>query len=68
VPEKLQRVRVAARDQLDDAQINEILRAQTDRDTRLRYADDVICNDGSLADLHAAIENLHQKYLKQVEY
>lgn len=68
VPEDLQRARVAARDQLDDEQIDAILRAQTDRDRRLRSADDIVCNDGSLADLHVAIEKLHRKYLDQVEY
>ena len=68
VPEDLQRRRVAARDRLDNEQISAVLRAQTDRDTRLRDAHDVVCNDGSLADLHAAIEKLHQKYLDQVEY
>ncbi|MGB5764587.1 MAG: dephospho-CoA kinase [Sedimenticolaceae bacterium] len=68
VPEKLQRARVAARDRLDEAQINSILMAQTDRNTRLRNADDIVRNDGSLAELHAAIDKLHLKYLNQVEY
>lgn len=67
VPEDLQRARVAARDGLDDARINGILQAQTDRATRLRNADDIICNDGDIAKLHAAIEKLHRKYLQQVQ-
>jgi dephospho-CoA kinase len=67
VSEALQRTRVAARDGLDDAQIDRILAAQTDRNTRLQNADDVVCNDGSLDDLHVAIENLHRKYLNHVE-
>jgi dephospho-CoA kinase len=67
VPEHLQRARVAARDGLDHAQITGILQAQTDRTTRLRNADDVVCNDGDIAKLHAAIEKLHRKYLDQVE-
>lgn len=67
VPEDLQRTRVAARDGLDDARISGILQAQTDRATRLRNADDVICNDGDIARLHAAIEELHQKYLYQAQ-
>lgn len=66
VPESLQRARVAARDGIDDAQTERILQAQTDRATRLRGADDVICNDGSLAQLRAAVEKLHQKYTHQV--
>lgn len=67
VPADLQRARVAARDGLDDARINSILQAQTDRTTRLRNADDIVCNDGDIAKLHAAIEELHRKYLDQVE-
>jgi len=67
VPEDLQRARVAARDRLDEAQIDRILQAQTDRATRLRHADDIICNDGDIRKLHASIEQLHRKYLDQVE-
>ena len=67
VPEELQRDRVATRDGLDAAQIDDILQAQTDRETRQAYADDVICNDSDIKNLHAAIEKLHRKYLDQVE-
>ena len=65
VPEAVQRRRVAARDALDDAQIEQIMLAQTDRATRLRNADDVIRNDGSRDRLRAAVQSLHQQYLKQ---
>ncbi|MCB1789887.1 MAG: dephospho-CoA kinase [Gammaproteobacteria bacterium] len=68
VPETLQRRRVAQRDSLDDARIDAILATQVDRETRLNAADDVICNDGSIAQLHAAVEHLHEKYLHQVEH
>jgi len=64
VPEDLQRARVAARDHLDQAQIARIMQAQTDRATRLRQADDIICNDGSLEELGAAVERLHREYLQ----
>ena len=67
VPEDLQRARVAERDQLDDAQIARIMSAQTDRETRLGNADDIVCNDGDIASLHAEIEKLHRKYMDQVE-
>lgn len=63
VPEAVQRSRVAARDSLSATQINAIMQAQTDRDTRLQHADDVICNDGSLDELQAAVEEMHHKYL-----
>jgi len=67
VPENLQRARVAARDGLDDAQIAAVMAAQTDRSTRLRNADDIICNDGDIAGLHAEIAKMHRKYSDQVE-
>ena len=64
VPEAVQRRRVADRDGLDSTQIDAILAAQTDRAARLRLADDVICNDGSLDDLRDAVRALHQRYLQ----
>ena len=67
VPESVQRSRVAQRDQLDTTELDAIFRAQTDRQTRLRQADDVIGNDGSIENLHAAVEELHRQYLRQVE-
>ena len=67
VPEDLQRARVAERDQLDDARITRIMSAQTDRETRRSNADDIVCNDGDIASLHAEIEKLHRKYMDQVE-
>jgi dephospho-CoA kinase len=67
VPEALQRARVAARDGLGDAQINRVMAAQVDRETRRLNADDIVCNDGTIAELRAEIEKLHRKYLKQVE-
>lgn len=68
LPESLQLARVAARDGLDTGQIAGIMQAQTDRETRLRAADDVICNDGSPADLRAAVEKLHREYLQHVQF
>ena len=66
VPEALQHARVGARDGLDDARIDRILQVQTDRETRLRGADDVICNDGTLDELRAAVEKLHLEYMNQI--
>ena len=40
-----------------------VLRAQVDRETRLRRADDVIHNDGPPAALRAQVEALHRRYL-----
>lgn len=63
VAQDAQRTRVAARDGLDETQITRILQAQTDRATRLAAADDVVHNDAGISDLHAAIAELHRKYL-----
>jgi dephospho-CoA kinase len=63
VPEAVQRARVAARDRLSMEQVELILAAQTDRATRLRAADDTICNDRGLDQLRTAVAALHDKYL-----
>ena len=47
---------------LDD--ITAILAAQVGRDKRLAIADDVINNDGDKTQLEAAVEKLHQSYIK----
>ncbi|MSP53190.1 MAG: dephospho-CoA kinase [Gammaproteobacteria bacterium] len=63
-PEELQVARTMARDQADREAINAIIAHQTPRPIRLTYADDVIENNGDLAQLQSAVENLHQKYLQ----
>lgn len=62
-PEALQVRRTMARDQSTEAQAKAILASQTDRGTRLGFADDVIVNDGTLAELRAAVDRLHRRYL-----
>lgn len=64
VPEEIQRSRVAARDRQSAEQVDRVLAAQTDRATRQREADDTICNDGGLGQLHAAVEAMHRRYLE----
>lgn len=68
VPADLQRTRVAARSGLDNAEIDAILAAQVDRNSRLQAADDLISNDGTIAELHAAVARLHRQYMEQVEH
>lgn len=65
-PETLQRERAAARDGVDQAEIDRILAAQTDREARRRHADDIVVNDGDLAKLYEQIERLHRNYLNQI--
>lgn len=55
--------RVMARDGIDLAQAEAILRAQASRKERLALADDVIDNSSSLDQLHDQVEALHQEYL-----
>ncbi len=65
--EDLQRQRVAARGQLPEEQIRQIIAAQLSRSERLRHADDVILNNGALADLRASVDRLHERYLAIAE-
>ncbi len=63
VPEALQISRAAARDRLSVDRIRPILETQVKRATRLAAADDVISNTGSLDELAATVQTLHEKYL-----
>ena len=63
VPESLQISRAATRDRLTEDTIRPILESQVDRATRLAAADDVITNTGSLDELAAKVQALHETYL-----
>lgn len=63
VPEAVQVARTTARDNTDENGVRAIIAAQMKREERLAKADDVILNDKSLSELHAAVEALHQQYL-----
>lgn len=64
VPEALQVRRTMARDGVDEAQARAVLAAQVDRRQRRAFADDVIVNDGTLAELRVAVDALHERYLR----
>lgn len=55
--------RVQARDGINMQQARAILRSQATRAARLAAADDVLLNEGSVADLRQAVDHLHQDYL-----
>jgi dephospho-CoA kinase len=59
--ETLQLERASFRDGSDKELIEKIMRQQLDRNTRLARADDVIENNGSLADLKQSVEHYHQQ-------
>lgn len=60
---EIQVARVSARDNTDARQTRTIIEQQMHREERKRWADDVIENNGSLAQLHGAVEKLHDRYL-----
>jgi dephospho-CoA kinase len=62
-PADAQLARLIARDGETAAGARAMLAAQAGRDARLAVADDVLDNTGSLADLDAAVERLHARYL-----
>lgn len=67
VPEHIQLVRTSSRDGVAEQQVRAIMQAQAQRDERLRHADDVLTNEGSLAALHQQVDALHQRYLTLLE-
>jgi dephospho-CoA kinase len=62
--EELQIQRAMARSQLNEIQVKAIMQAQVSRATRLSHADEVIENNGSLAELTKKITELHEKLIK----
>lgn len=64
VEEATQVQRASQRDGVSEDQIKAILKAQWSRSQRLARADDVILNEGSLAELHAKLRQHHQHYLE----
>ncbi|MCG8464027.1 MAG: dephospho-CoA kinase [Xanthomonadales bacterium] len=67
VPESVQLTRLMARDDTSEAQARGLMAAQASRAQRLAVADDVIDNQGTLAQLDAQVEVLHQQYLKHFQ-
>jgi dephospho-CoA kinase len=63
VDEEVQLTRVMARDACPVEQARAIIAAQASRSMRLQAADDVLVNDGSIAELRASVDVLHARYL-----
>jgi dephospho-CoA kinase len=64
VDEALQIERLGARDGSSEEQARAILASQAGRAARLRQADDVISNTGTVAELRQAVDRLHEQYLQ----
>ena len=62
-PESVRVQRVMARNGLTEAAVRAIMASQASDKARLRVADDVIANTGSLQDLQQAVERQHRAYL-----
>ena len=56
--------RLLERDAESEKQARAMISAQAGRKTRLAHADDLITNEGTLADLEAQVERLHRRYLR----
>jgi dephospho-CoA kinase len=57
--------RTMARSALSAAEVSAIISKQLNREARLKRADDVIHNMGSMEDLRQQVENLHRQYLQR---
>ncbi len=64
VPRERQVERLLQRDAEDEQQADAIMAAQAPRQARLAKANDVITNDGTIADLESQVERLHERYLR----
>ncbi len=61
---ELQLERLLARDGSSEETAKAMIKAQTDRATRLAAADDILKNESSLAALMISVDELHQNYLQ----
>ena len=61
--ETIQRQRVRERSQLDNAEIERIMRSQCTREERLSWATDVILNESDLSSLERQVEQHHKLFL-----
>jgi dephospho-CoA kinase len=64
IDEAAQMERLLRRDGSTEAQARAILAVQASREDRLRAADDVLVNTGSVAQLREAVDGLHRGYLE----
>jgi dephospho-CoA kinase len=62
--ETLQIQRLQARDGSSEDQARAILASQASRAARLRMADDVLSNSGTVAELRQSVDRLHEQYLQ----
>ena len=66
VPKEIQIQRTAKRDKVSEIQIEKIVDVQMKRENRLKKADDVLINTGTIKELEDQVVKLHEKYLEMV--
>lgn len=64
VDEAVQLQRLMARDGYSMEQARAILATQASREARLKVADDVLVNAGSVTDLRQGVDRLHERYMQ----
>ncbi|HVS26308.1 MAG TPA: dephospho-CoA kinase [Burkholderiales bacterium] len=62
--EAQQIARAMARSDLSEVEVRAIMKTQLSRTARLKLGDDVLANDGGLAELGERVEALHRHYLE----
>lgn len=62
--ESLQIKRAMARSNISEKEVKAVMAAQISRTTRLERADEVIENNGTLADLTEKVVSIHKKFIK----
>lgn len=62
-PTDVQKQRLMQRDGIDAALAEKMMAAQASRADRLALADDIVVNDGEIAHLQRAADDLHPRYL-----
>jgi dephospho-CoA kinase len=62
--EEVQLQRLMARDSVSEAEARATLAAQASRAMRLKAADDVLVNSGTVPELRQAVDRLHGRYLE----
>ncbi|MEH6344980.1 MAG: dephospho-CoA kinase [Bermanella sp.] len=63
-PEELQIRRTVKRDNNNEEQVRSIINAQSSREKRLSFADDIVVNDQDLSYLRSQVNVFHERYLK----
>jgi dephospho-CoA kinase len=62
--ESLQIKRAMARSKMNESDVKEMMNAQVSRNVRLKFADEIIVNNGTLAELQEKVTLIHKKLIK----